>query len=38
VGARTATGIGGPFTTVTVTALLLTVPQLRRYEPEQDRW
>jgi MFS family permease len=38
VGARAATGIGGLLAMVTVTALLLTVPQLRRYEPDQDRW
>jgi MFS family permease len=36
VGARVAIGVGGLLTMVTVTVILLTVPQLWRYQPDQN--
>jgi MFS family permease len=35
VGARIAIGVGGLLTMLTVAVILITVPQLRRYQPEQ---
>jgi MFS family permease len=37
VGARIAIGVGGLLTIFAVTVILLAVPQLWRYQPEQDR-